>query len=232
MTAHFIALYLLASSIGLCTSKMPQIKEIPTDLEAVDGRDASLICKTTGVPHPKITWTHNGKISLPKRFRVLNSGSLHISNLQLEDSGEYTCYAENEFGSTMRSFNFTVRRHTEIMNDLERLAVIAGTKATFHCKVTHDKNLALRVFWLHNRKSINFDEEPRFIKTSDHSLIITKTTKMDSGIYTCHAETSLDETAASGALIVQDVTEPSQLKNIPKEVIGYSKENWKKREYY
>lgn len=47
--------------------------------------------------------------------------------------------------------------------------------------------------------------EPRFVRSSDYSLLITKTTELDSGTYTCVAKTELDSVAAEATLIVQDV---------------------------
>lgn len=58
---------------------------------------------------------------------------------------------------------------------------------------------------------IDFEAEPRFILSTDHSLMITKTTELDSGIYTCVAKTELDEVRASATLIVQDVPNPPTL---------------------
>lgn len=52
-------------------------------------------------------------------------------------------------------------------------------------------------------KTIDFEQEPRFVKQSDNSLSITKTTELDSGLYTCVASTELDETSKSATLIVQ-----------------------------
>lgn len=48
--------------------------------------------------------------------------------------------------------------------------------------------------------------EPRYVlATDDNSLSITKTTELDSGIYTCLARTDLDEARAQATLTVQDV---------------------------
>jgi len=47
--------------------------------------------------------------------------------------------------------------------------------------------------------------EPRFVRSTDYSLMITKTTELDSGTYTCVAHTELDEARAQATLIVQDV---------------------------
>ena len=51
----------------------------------------------------------------------------------------------------------------------------------------------------------------RFVQSSDHSLAITRTTEIDSGIYTCMAETDLDFVEASAKLVVQDVPNPPVL---------------------
>lgn len=61
---------------------------------------------------------------------------------------------------------------------------------------------------------IDFESEPRFVRTSDYSLVITKTTELDSGSYTCIAQTDLDETSASANLIVQDVPNPPHLQHV------------------
>lgn len=50
--------------------------------------------------------------------------------------------------------------------------------------------------------------------SSDFSLTISKTTELDSGIYTCLAQTELDETRAQATLTVQDVPNPPILTGI------------------
>ena len=50
------------------------------------------------------------------------------------------------------------------------------------------------------------------MQSSDQSLTITKTTELDSGTYTCLAESELDKAEASATLIVQDVPNPPGLR--------------------
>lgn len=66
-----------------------------------------------------------------------------------------------------------------------------------------DESLFMNIDWKIDEKKINFEQEPRFVKQSDNSLSITKTTELDSGSYTCVASTELDEITASATLIVQ-----------------------------
>lgn len=66
-----------------------------------------------------------------------------------------------------------------------------------------DPSLELNIDWNINGKKIDFEQEPRFVKQSDNSLSITKTTELDSGVYTCVAHTNLDETTKAATLIVQ-----------------------------
>lgn len=75
--------------------------------------------------------------------------------------------------------------------------------ATFHCTATADRSLHLTIEWLAKDEPINFDTEPRFVKTNDFSMTITKTIELDSGIYTCLARTELDQASDSAMLIVQ-----------------------------
>jgi hypothetical protein len=61
---------------------------------------------------------------------------------------------------------------------------------------------------------INFESEPRFFTTNDHSLTITKTSELDSGEYTCVASTRLDEVSAQATLIVQDRPNPPRMTSV------------------
>lgn len=79
----------------------------------------------------------------------------------------------------------------------------AGTAATFRCNAVSDSSLPLTIDWKNNGRLIDFESEPRFIKANDYSLTITKTTELDSGVYTCVASTPLDEATAEASLTVQ-----------------------------
>jgi neuronal cell adhesion protein len=81
--------------------------------------------------------------------------------------------------------------------------VEASDTATFRCNAVYDSDLQLKIKWLKDGELIDFETEPRFIQSSDQSLTITKTTELDSGTYTCLAESDLDAARASATLIVQ-----------------------------
>lgn len=66
-----------------------------------------------------------------------------------------------------------------------------------------DSSLDLSIEWHHNGQAIDFETRPRFVKTNDHSLTITKTSELDSGSYVCVAKTDLDEVRAQATLTVQ-----------------------------
>lgn len=93
--------------------------------------------------------------------------------------------------------------HTEIKDGPEDYEVAAGSTATFRCNAVTDSTLELSIEWLNNGQLIDFDSEPRFVRSNDYSLSITKTNELDSGTYTCVASTELDEARASATLTVQ-----------------------------
>lgn len=93
--------------------------------------------------------------------------------------------------------------HTKITAEPEDYEIVAGSIATFHCTATADRSLHLNIDWLAKDEPINFETEPRFVKTNDYSMTITKTIELDSGMYTCLARTELDQATASAMLIVQ-----------------------------
>ncbi|XP_049882339.1 neural/ectodermal development factor IMP-L2-like [Pectinophora gossypiella] len=65
------------------------------------GNSIVLPCKVRGHPRPHVTWKDNkgNFVKNNPRMKVLRSGELVISSLRWTDMGEFTCHAENAFGS-------------------------------------------------------------------------------------------------------------------------------------
>nr|XP_054926797.1 protein sax-3-like isoform X2 [Dermacentor andersoni] len=71
---------------------------------------AQLPCEATGTPTPSVQWLYNGSpLSFEDRprFTQLESGMLQIQDLQLLDSGAYTCKASSESGETSWTASLT-----------------------------------------------------------------------------------------------------------------------------
>ncbi|XP_072144305.1 roundabout homolog 1-like isoform X1 [Dermacentor andersoni] len=62
-----------------------------------------LPCEVAGTPKPTVQWFYSAaplSIKDRPRFKILGSGTLQIRDLQLSDSGLYTCKASSENGET------------------------------------------------------------------------------------------------------------------------------------
>ncbi|KAG5892872.1 hypothetical protein JTB14_032595 [Gonioctena quinquepunctata] len=183
----------------------PEITDSPRDIWAVVNQNVNFTCKVLGAPKPIIKWLHNEKELIGSKYYIEPSGALHISHVSFNDQGNYTCYAENKLGNTSINAKLDVKAHTYITDGPKDFEVEARSPVTFRCNAVADESLDLEILWLKNDQPIDFDGEPRFVKSSDKSLTITKTIQLDSGTYTCLARTEIDEASAKAQLIVQDV---------------------------
>ena len=72
-------------------------------------RGATLLikCEAEGNPKPTITWevfTSNYE----ERHRVLEDGTLVVPSAELEDEGNYTCIANNSYGTLRRTTTVSI----------------------------------------------------------------------------------------------------------------------------
>uniref|UniRef100_A0A8D8XH54 Neuroglian n=2 Tax=Cacopsylla melanoneura TaxID=428564 RepID=A0A8D8XH54_9HEMI len=192
----------------------PEITEQPKDEFTVDGRSVVLTCRVFGAPKPEVKWVHNQVEVTGGRYTILETGDLQIADVQFGDAGEYTCFASNKLGHADASGSLTVKEHTRITDEPEDYEVPAGTSATFRCNAVSDPSLKLTIEWRRGTEVIDFESEPRFVQSNDYSLTVTKTSELDSGVYTCRAKTDLDFTEAQATLTVQDVPNSPRLQKV------------------
>lgn len=96
----------------------PVLVAIPIHQTVNVGETASFLCDVTGQPQPEITWEKRvplGVVSVVLRpnnvwgsMVVTNMGQLVIYNARLQDSGIYTCIAQNPYGSVQAHHPLTV----------------------------------------------------------------------------------------------------------------------------
>ncbi|XP_035777597.1 neuroglian-like isoform X2 [Anopheles albimanus] len=192
----------------------PEITDPPKREFTVDQRNVTMTCRVFGAPKPQVKWVRNQRELTGGRYQTLSSGDLFIRDVKFDDAGEYTCHASNKLGERQASGELIVKEHTVINDPPQDYEVEAGTTATFRCNAVADSSLELTIEWLTNGEVIDFDSQPRFIRTTDNSLMISKTIELDTGIYSCLAKTELDEVMANATLTVMDRPNPPTLERV------------------
>nr|CDJ98076.1 Immunoglobulin I-set and Fibronectin domain containing protein [Haemonchus contortus] len=78
------------------------------------GSSATLPCQASGRIPPRISWLLDGSTvdtAKDNRYSQHSSGSLHIADLKISDSGVYTCRAKNDDGESTWTASLTVEDH-------------------------------------------------------------------------------------------------------------------------
>ena len=126
------------------------------------GKNHVLRCEASGTPLPKITWLLNDQF-IPERSRslveapIVNTDTLVASTLKLvnataqESAGNFTCLAENRYGSTTKTKEVRVIAPTTIdINGSQKvIEAKAGDELKIPCRIMNDKqNKIINLDWL------------------------------------------------------------------------------------
>ncbi|KAI4877291.1 hypothetical protein NFI96_011837, partial [Prochilodus magdalenae] len=194
--------YLLSNAFVNVLAEPPRVlTPLNKVYQVIMNKPAHLDCASFGSPLPGIQWFRESRSSvlLGDPFVLHENGTLEIPVAQAQNSGRYTCVAQNNFGMSENHVYLEVKEPTRILKQPEYKEVQRNRDVVFECKVRHDPSLIPTMTWLKDDGELPDDE--RFIVDSD-SLTISKVTESDQGIYTCIMNTTLDQDSASAKLTV------------------------------
>lgn len=86
------------------------LKRVP-EYYVIQGSNLTVTCNVTkGIPHPQITWKKSVDLSeKPDSLKIYETNqTLQLTNLEVNDEGNYSCLAVNEYGQDQVGLIFQV----------------------------------------------------------------------------------------------------------------------------
>ncbi|CAF0772843.1 unnamed protein product [Rotaria sordida] len=149
----------------------------------IAGNHFTLECIANGTPEPIISWHFKN--------RRLSSGHnryYQIIRASLNDTGLYTCIAENKIGSTKKDIHIDVLLPPSIVNNgqlINEITILKGESRILTC-LLHANPLPI-IIWTKNEQ-ILFDSERISMNDNNFQLHIENISLNDRGRYQCQAE--------------------------------------------
>ncbi|XP_078498867.1 hemicentin-1 [Lissotriton helveticus] len=175
----------------------------PEEITVIVNNPLELICSTTGVPPPKITWLKDGR-PLPQTddIHILRGGEmLRIASVQVEDTGRYTCLASSPAGDDDQEY--LVKVHVP--------PNIAGTGAPQDVSVLQNRQVILEckseavppptIIWLRDGEPLQATPRVRIL-SSGRYLQINNAELADTARYTCVSSNIAGKTTREFVLTV------------------------------
>ncbi|XP_054084905.1 peroxidasin [Zeugodacus cucurbitae] len=190
---------------------LPEIILAPENQLVIAGKSITLECDADGKPFPNIIWYFNGNPLTTDERRILDNENteLNINNAIKNDTGIYTCIAQNDNGNVSIQANVTVYENDQkprLSIEPYDLEVILGTIFEMPCKA--EDNSDVQVVWRHDGRVITQNDKYQ-IKGSG-SILVKNVTTEDGGRYECTIKNQYGRVTASSLVKVK-----SSLNNSP-----------------
>ncbi|XP_009906751.1 myomesin-3 [Dryobates pubescens] len=106
------------------------VQGLPDVATIMEDKTLCLTCCVSGDPYPEITWFKNEKVIVFKdRYKLEVKGSvvtITIEKVCNEDTGKYSIYVKNKYGSETGQVTISVYKHGEIPVGMEEEEVASG----------------------------------------------------------------------------------------------------------
>ncbi|XP_035384811.1 hemicentin-1 isoform X2 [Electrophorus electricus] len=158
-------------------------------LTVTEGGLITLVCESSGIPPPSLTWRKNGsELKADSRVRVLSGGrQMQISSAQRADTASYTCKATSATGSAVKEYSLQVYVRPTISSTgilREDVTVVWGGDVSLQCEADGVPRPAIT--WLKDGRPLGTGvgaqvlDEGRLLHIRDAQVA-------DTGRYTCIA---------------------------------------------
>ncbi|MGH0173029.1 UNVERIFIED_CONTAM: hypothetical protein FKN15_020671 [Acipenser sinensis] len=162
--------------------------DFPEEVSVIVNYALELLCISTGIPAPKLTWMKDGR-PLPQTdgIRVLRGGEvLRIASAQVEDTGRYTCLASSPAGDDDKEFLVRVHVPPNIAGTSapQDLSVLQNRQVILECK--SDAVPPPTLTWLKDGEPLQATPRVRILSNGRY-LQINNAELGDGAQYTCVA---------------------------------------------
>ncbi|XP_054631456.1 contactin-1a isoform X1 [Dunckerocampus dactyliophorus] len=166
-------------------------------------------CRPKAAPRPSVSWSKETELLRnSSRVFIWEDGSLEILNVTRADEGRYTCFAENDRGKANSTGSLLVTDSTKITLAPSNADVKVGENARMQCAASHDALLDITFIWSLDGRVIDLDKDRQHYErppngSSNGELMIQSAQLKHAGVYTCTAQTPVDNITASASLVVR-----------------------------
>ncbi|GAB6032243.1 Down syndrome cell adhesion molecule-like protein 1 [Chamberlinius hualienensis] len=205
----------------------PRWIQIPSDTSVLKNEPVMLHCVVEGFPKPRITWKRSMSVKFSDSAKsvrndgnlyVFPNGSLSISKMNFDYEGAYYCQAANGVGKGLsRKILLKVNAPPAFKLITTEINVVAESDAYVNCSVRGDNPITIT--WYRQDKLIQDNLLKYRINTIStefdgySTLLIFKTTRNDSGNYTCRAENVYGANQTTTEVAVLEIPDaPDQFK--------------------
>ncbi|NXD91739.1 TITIN protein, partial [Chaetorhynchus papuensis] len=182
----------------------------PTHLVKKGGY-AELTCEVTGTPEIKITWFKDDReLKESDKYRISFTKSLarlHVSEVDIEDSGEYICEAKNDAGKDICSSVVTVKESPYFSKEFQSMEVLKDSDVVLECEVLGTP--PFEVFWVKDDKPVRSSKKHRIsIEKSLISLHVFRFDASDVGEYQCRVTNDVGSCLCRSEVTLKDLIIP------------------------
>uniref|UniRef100_A0AAY4E9V0 Neurofascin n=1 Tax=Denticeps clupeoides TaxID=299321 RepID=A0AAY4E9V0_9TELE len=195
-------------AITVTVKAAPFWLEKPSNLIMSRETNGRMVCRSDGIPRPKVQWFINGE---PFEGMLKVSGDTLIFNaVNVDSTAVYQCNASNQYGYLLaNAFVSVMDMRARILGpQSQEFKVIEGTMTYLHCPYFGSPTPDLK--W--SKGAVGSLEGGRFKVFKNGTLEIRRTKLDDEGTYFCVVSNVLGREEKQ---IVLDVKEPAQIVRAP-----------------
>uniref|UniRef100_A0A7N5KC64 Ig-like domain-containing protein n=1 Tax=Ailuropoda melanoleuca TaxID=9646 RepID=A0A7N5KC64_AILME len=190
------------------------VKEPATFVERLEpsqllkkGDATQLACKVTGTPPIKITWFANDReikeSSKHKMTFVESTAVLRLTDVAIEDSGEYMCEAQNEAGSDHCGSILIVKESPYFTKEFKSIEVLKEYDVMLLAEVAGTP--PFEITWFKDNTTLRSGRKYKtFIQDQLVSLQILKFVATDAGEYQCRVTNEVGSSTCSARVTLRE----------------------------